>query len=139
MDLYQIIYSSRNCMAGTPEEVEREIQSILQASRKNNTLDGITGALLFNGHGFAQVLEGTLDAIEKTYERIQCDSRHSDVVLLSNGACGARTFSDWSMAYVDPASLLDSPNQLIDLDAICSNPSLGAVQVLESLRYLIAG
>ena len=139
MDLYQIIYSSSNCIAGTPEEIEKEIKSILQASRKNNIVDGITGALLFNGHGFAQVLEGSLDAIEKTYERIQCDPRHSDVVLLSNGTCGARTFSDWSMAYVDPVSLRDSPNQIIDLDAICSNPSLGAVQVLESLRCLIAG
>ncbi|GJL76825.1 MAG: hypothetical protein NMNS02_29310 [Nitrosomonas sp.] len=32
---------------------------------------------MFNTNGFAQVLEGSHDQIQETFERIQCDPRHS--------------------------------------------------------------
>ena len=51
---------------------------ILRTSRRNNAEVGVTGALMFNGGAFAQVLEGPRRGVESTFERIQRDQRHGD-------------------------------------------------------------
>ena len=136
MHQYQIVYVSRNSISGTVEEVESEIAAILVKSRENNRRAGITGALLFSGQSFAQVLEGQTTAVEETFERIQCDPRHSDVVLLSNGQCANRMFSDWSMAYADP-SLASANREPIDLDVICSDSETGGARIVAALQQLL--
>ena len=102
--LHRVLYCSRNLIPGTPEAVAADISSILAVSRRNNARDGITGGLLFSDGCFAQVLEGPLDAVESTFERIQCDERHSDVTVLQSGPITARDFPDWSMAFAGPAA-----------------------------------
>lgn len=46
------------------------------------------------------MLEGDTAAIETTFERIQQDPRHSDVVLSDFKPIMARSFGSWAMAYV---------------------------------------
>ncbi|MCR0981017.1 BLUF domain-containing protein [Roseomonas populi] len=100
---YRLIYVSRNALRGTPAEREEEVDRILEASRRNNTRDGITGALLFNESCFAQVLEGGSEAIHEVFERIQLDPRHSDTVVLAFEPA-PREFGGWSMAYAGGAA-----------------------------------
>ncbi len=69
-------------------------------SQHNNNKVSVTGALLFNGGSFAQVLEGPRKAVETTFERIQRDPRHSDVSVLQCEPVEARGFSNWSMAFI---------------------------------------
>ena len=57
------------------------------------------GQLLFSADGFVQVLEGPTEAVERTFERIECDPRHAHVVILEAGPAAAREFQNWSMAY----------------------------------------
>ena len=137
MSLFQIVYASKNQIEGEPAHVEAEIASILAASRENNQRKGITGALLFNGALFAQVLEGALDHIEAVYERIQCDPRHSDVVLLSNAAANERAFSDWSMAYADPSTVQASPDLKINFEEACMGGKHAGPQIVNMLRELV--
>ncbi len=101
--LHRLIYVSRNLLPGAPEETEREVLGILETSRRNNARAGITGALLFSADCFAQVLEGPLAAVGSLFERIQCDHRHTDTVVLSCEGVPNREFADWSMAYVGHA------------------------------------
>jgi hypothetical protein len=98
--LYQLIYLSRNDLAGDEKAQKREIESILETSRQNNPKVGVTGALMFNTGCFAQVLEGSHGAIQATFERIQCDTRHSRVTVLAFKPAEKRGFSHWAMAYV---------------------------------------
>ncbi|RYG68245.1 BLUF domain-containing protein, partial [bacterium] len=98
--LYQLVYYSRNKVAGSPSAFAAEVGSILAVSRRNNALAGLTGALLFNAGCFAQVLEGPLDAIEATFERIQQDIRHGDVSLLVLEPIAERSFEHWAMGFV---------------------------------------
>ena len=102
--LHRVLYCSRNLIPGAPEAVAAHIRGILAVSRRNNARDGITGGLLFSEGCFAQVLEGPLDALETTFERIQCDERHSDVTVLQSGPITARDFPDWSMAFTGSES-----------------------------------
>ena len=94
--LFRMIYCSRNAIAG--RGMETEVAQILAASRCNNRRDGVTGALLVSPVGFAQVLEGPLPAVERTFERIQRDPRHAHVDILHASEAEARCFAGWAMA-----------------------------------------
>ena len=102
--LYRLVYYSRNRL-DTPDRLAT-MHAILDKSRENNRRDGITGALMFNTGCFAQVLEGPLEKVEETFERIQCDDRHGEVSLLALEPVAGRSFPEWSMGFVG-ASLDD--------------------------------
>lgn len=99
-DLYRLVYASRNLLQGSDDEVTASVRQILEASQRNNRVIGVTGALMFNGGAFAQVLEGPRSGVEETFERIQRDERHGEVTVLQCGPVEARGFPDWSMAFV---------------------------------------
>lgn len=98
-NLFRLVYVSRNELAGSPEEVQKEIDNILKTARENNPKIGVTGALLFNAGCFAQVLEGPQEEVETLFEQIQEDERHSNCLVLDCQPASSRNFSKWSMAY----------------------------------------
>ncbi len=99
-DLHRIVYYSRNRLIGDLDVIADQIHTILAASQANNARVDVTGALMFNSGCFAQVLEGPQASVEATFERIQQDSRHSDVSLLDFSKTTQRYFPNWSMAFV---------------------------------------
>jgi len=99
-EIYSLAYVSRSELGKNGnEDVDTQIASILQSARRNNRLCGITGALLFSEGWFAQILEGTQEAIEEIFETIQADARHSNVTVLHFHPVSERSFPAWSMAY----------------------------------------
>lgn len=105
--LVRLMYASR---AAAPMDQE-ELLAILKQSKQNNPKDGITGLLCFSDGIFIQALEGGRDAVNRVYNRIARDSRHTDVVLLSYEEILERRFAGWSMGQVNlqrlnPAMLL---------------------------------
>jgi len=102
-ELFRLVYCSRNTILGQQGDPSTEVESILAASRANNARDGVTGALLYSDGCFAQALEGDLDAVQRTFERIQCDPRHGDVIVLQAGRAEGRLFGAWSMALAEAA------------------------------------
>jgi hypothetical protein len=102
--LHRLVYYSRNLIPGDAKAIASEIDGILTVSRRNNQKVGITGALIFNAGAFAQVLEGPRSAIEQTFERIQRDERHSDVMVLAFAQAAKHDFPSWSMAFVGRAT-----------------------------------
>ncbi len=99
-EIYRLVYYSHNLIAGAQDEFAENVADILAKSRANNLRDRITGALLFNAGCFAQVLEGPLETVEGTFERIQQDARHSDVSLLALEPVEQRSFPNWAMGFV---------------------------------------
>lgn len=134
--LHRVLYCSRNLIPGTPEAVAADIRSILATSRSNNARDGITGGLLFSEGCFAQVLEGPLDAVESTFERIQCDERHSDVTVLQSGPIATRDFPDWSMAFAGPDAA-DGPITGVQMADAFAGQSSDGDKLLDMLRAVI--
>lgn len=74
------------------------LDAILDASRRNNARDGITGLLVAGGRRFLQALEGPDRAVLDAYARIVSDSRHHALVLLGTQVTEERAFGAWSMA-----------------------------------------
>lgn len=98
-DLYNLAYISKNTIKGTPEETQEQIRQILAVAHKNNPAKGITGALLYSGGYFCQVIEGSQENLEELYESIQMDPRHSDVTVLHFEPISSRGFGEWAMAF----------------------------------------
>jgi hypothetical protein len=93
--LQQFFYVSRSLAA--PQQVEE----LLELSRGLNTRNDISGALLFTGGYFAQVLEGPQDKVHATMARITLDGRHAAVRPLLDEPTSQRRFGDWTMASTD--------------------------------------
>jgi hypothetical protein len=99
-NLYSLAYISKNTIKGSEEETKEEIRDILTAANRNNVVNGVSGALLYSGGYFCQVIEGPGHIVEELFETIQMDPRHSDVTLLHFEPIVSRSFSEWAMAFV---------------------------------------
>jgi len=102
--LFRLVYCSSNTIDAQQGDPVGEIANILAASRANNARDAVTGALLYSGGSFAQVLEGPLDVVQRTFERIQRDERHGSVIVLEARHTQTRMFGMWDMALAEPAN-----------------------------------
>lgn len=92
----QLFYTSRSAPGV-------DVDRILQQSRHNNAVDGITGLLWHDGTHFLQVIEGPEPSVAATYARIAGDPRHSELTIVSDRTVANREFGYWSMERVSRA------------------------------------
>lgn len=118
--LYNVAYISKNSIKGTPDETIVEIRDILEAAHRNNPKKGITGALLYSGGYFCQVIEGPQDVLEELFESIQMDNRHRDVTVLHFEPIESRRFNEWAMAFagIEDAMRFDIDGVLASKDEL---------------------
>lgn len=135
--LYQVVYCSRNRIPGAPETVSKNIGGILARSRVNNARDQVTGGLLFSDGCFAQVLEGPMEAVMAAFERIQCDERHGEIIVLQSGRINERHFADWSMAFTGTRALGAGKVAGLGLSHTLTTRSGGGETVLGLLRSVV--
>jgi blue light- and temperature-responsive anti-repressor len=133
--LHRLVYLSRNRIAGGA--IDAEIAAILATARRNNARHGVTGALLFSAGTFAQVLEGPLAAIERIFERIQCDARHDDVIVLQIAPIKRRAFPDWSMAFAGTAASAATPSGKALARALSGAEANAGTDIVAALRELV--
>jgi Sensors of blue-light using FAD len=107
LSLSQVFYVSRSL--ATPTDVDR----ILRCAREQNSRRGVTGSLLFTGGHFAQVLEGTPQAVAETMAIITADRRHEAVKHLVEGELAQRRYDGWSMAFAEAPGADDLIEQLL--------------------------
>ena len=139
IDIYRLVYVSRNRIDGSPDEVEHDVARILKASRANNAACGITGAMCFSAGWFAQALEGPRMAVEQTYARIKADPRHDELSVLQEDCASGRSFPDWFMAYTgDPAHPAAQRLALLAMDGHFRLPSDAAGLAIFQLLCLHA-
>lgn len=95
MPLTQLIYVST-------AEIELDhaaLSDILSSCVRHNQQNQITGMLVYWRGNFMQVLEGSADAVDETYQRICKDTRHHGLILLERSEIEAREFSAWHMGF----------------------------------------
>ena len=99
--LVRLMYASR----AVPAIDQEELIAILRKSKANNPPLGVTGVLCFSEGIFLQVLEGGRSAVNRLYNRIASDDRHTEVELLCYEEIGERHFAGWSMGQVNMSRL----------------------------------
>ena len=73
------------------------LEDILTKSRANNPAIGVTGNLIYHSDLFLQLLEGPHLAVNRLYETILADNRHTDIVKLRDASFNRRLFASWAM------------------------------------------
>jgi hypothetical protein len=99
--LVRLLYASR----AVPAVDQDALVAILKKSKANNLSLGVTGVLCFSEGIFLQVLEGGRAPVNRLYNRIATDPRHTDVELLCYEEIGERRFAGWSMGQVNMSRL----------------------------------
>lgn len=137
-DLQTLAYFSRN-VSGQTGEMPVALDHILEASRRNNAEQGITGALLYTDGWFAQVIEGPGSAVETVFEWIVLDDRHTDIRVLYLKAIEERSFASWSMAFagsVDAAALAGPGDEAQGGSTASAQPAI-AHHLVATLQKLV--
>lgn len=107
---YRLIYRSHSLLpAGEKAGGDTGLADILRVARTENAALGITGALMLYDDWFAQVLEGSEEAVETLFARIRVDSRHDSVRLDQADLVTRRLFAKWAMAVVAEHHEPDAP------------------------------
>lgn len=76
-----------------------DMDGLVARSLIKNAELNITGALLFTGSRFAQVLEGPAEPLDSVMAAITVDVRHENIMIFDRAPIAARRFTEWSMAY----------------------------------------
>jgi hypothetical protein len=95
--LSRLIYHSENHLGAVDGKMIAGLNTIMDASNRNNERDGISGALLFDTLWFVQILEGEREAISATLRRILSDERHDAVTIMDCQPIDERLFANWWM------------------------------------------
>ena len=93
MPLYRLIYKSTYIKPITSDL----LKSIEETSKKNNAELDVSGILIGNKTGFMAVLEGDGKSVNHIFNKIQNDTRHSEIELISYDRITKKEFPDWSM------------------------------------------
>ena len=99
--LVRLMYCSRAAQGVDGEE----LALLLRQCRSHNGDAGITGMLCYSDGLFIQVLEGGRSGVNRLYQRILADTRHTDVVLLVYEEISQRRFAGWTMGQVNMARI----------------------------------
>ncbi|MEM7473259.1 MAG: BLUF domain-containing protein [Pseudomonadota bacterium] len=95
--MYCVVYSS-DARPGTTSE---DVAKIIEQAEAANGRSEITGALVFDGDRFCQLLEGEKQHVKRTMERIRHDMRHSNIKIIGATQTIARRFPGWSMVQIE--------------------------------------
>ncbi|WP_159602874.1 BLUF domain-containing protein [Hydrogenophaga sp. PBL-H3] len=121
--LATLVYRSR-CV--TPLD-DPGLNQLVEAALQRNAAESVTGLLIYDGGRFLQWLEGPTESVDRIWQSIRADSRHTDVEILGHMPSTVRCFPDWGMKLGerDPSQRPDAAN-----DALMSPPH----NLLELLR-----
>jgi Sensors of blue-light using FAD len=97
MELYQLVYYSRNTIYGDDETYMANVRHILAGARNNNKPLDISGFLLADRSWFFQVLEGVKPSLVSTLDKIYADKRHTGLTIIQNRPILTRSFEGWIM------------------------------------------
>ena len=99
---FQLLYVSRLA----PDCTWEIVKEIVVTARLSNPAHGITGALLFDGARFCQLIEGDEAEVRALLCNIVRDPRHSDMkILFEAETSAAKSTQRWASGYCESHEL----------------------------------
>ena len=98
--MHRLLYVSES--TAEPSKKDLMIEQLVAQAQVKNAQINVTGALIFTGSHFAQVLEGPSETLHILMASINNDRRHTNVVLVDKFPVPSRLFPSWDMAYQGP-------------------------------------
>lgn len=99
--LIRLVYASKATFKpfAADQGIDKNVASILATARRENKRNNLVGALYYGNGCFFQCLEGTREAIDALYAKLQKDPRHTQLQILSTQPISQIGFSSWEMKY----------------------------------------
>ncbi|GAB3041107.1 BLUF domain-containing protein [Acinetobacter apis] len=89
------------------QDLLKDLSDLLATSIRRNRANNVCGVLYYARGSFFQCLEGEKADVEKLFNCISQDTRHTNVKILSQETILETTFHDWSMKYVQEKKEID--------------------------------
>ncbi|WP_010219555.1 BLUF domain-containing protein [Sphingomonas sp. PAMC 26621] len=105
MSLLSLLHVSRSTVNASCAEAA--VADIVEKAHRTNPQMGLTGALIFTGSNFAQILEGSVEAVDWIMTSIITDPRHTGIIVADRSPIIERRFAKWSMAYSGRVQFVD--------------------------------
>jgi hypothetical protein len=129
------------CSLATAGIDDADVRRIVASSQRHNLARNITGVLVFSGGVFFQWIEGPRVQIQRLMAILYRDSRHHDIVTLSETEeKRERLYPDWDMRQVEADDLrgvlhdaldnADDANNAAALERIIAQLDSGPLQSL---------
>jgi hypothetical protein len=130
--MLQLLYASAAVRAFD----DAQLRTLLAFARENNEREGITGALMHQSGAFLQVLEGEPVAVNRLFDKISRDPRHTRVMMLARNTIETANFAAWSMGFVDvkgTAQALPGFRRIGDLTGLVGDSQM-VERIIQSFR-----
>jgi hypothetical protein len=95
----RLVYCSRRVDDTDAAGFSPSFKEIGEVAAKNNVALNVTGFLLCTPTWYAQVLEGERDTLATLLVRLERDSRHLGMEILSSTKCKEKSFPAWGMGW----------------------------------------
>jgi hypothetical protein len=120
---------------------QEALLNLLQRSRDNNAVFGISGLLLYKNGNFIQTIEGPEQHVRQLYNNICNDKSHHRMITIFDESIEERAFPQWSMGFLnlgqnEVPGYTDFLSEKADLTAFWERP-YPAKQLLYSFRETI--
>ena len=99
-ELFAVTYLSEASRNLRPEELD----AILLDARVFNASEEVSGALFYGDGLFFQLIEGTEEAVKRTFDRLSAAKAHHNIRILCQGPIASRFFESWHMGFVHATS-----------------------------------
>ena len=136
MSNIRLLYRSDSELSGSDRAVREAAFAISDAARERNSAEGVTGALMFVGGVFVQLLEGEGLAVETVFERICRDPRHRRLTLLDYSQVESLAFDGWGMVAFEGDTRARSLFQTIGEGTFVRGNRLSANMAVDLMRTL---
>lgn len=114
----------------SPESGLGVVKQIWQTSRQRNAKLGLTGAVIFDGERFCELLEGPTLDISTVYRDVEVDARHTALRVLHIASAGSpRRQAQWRSGYCDASAL----------DLLCNEGGLQGESAVSAFLELLPG
>ncbi len=118
---------------------ELQLAQLLASARQYNHANGLTGLLIYDEGRFFQWIEGSPEKLDKVWDSIQRDPRHTDIQIMGNQRVPLRFFGDWDMRFSvrkqhgksAPAAHTEAAHGLVD--SLFRRPQ-GSAQIAKDLQ-----
>jgi hypothetical protein len=89
---------------------EDDVHKILKQAKINNTINNITGILLYSEGNFFQVIEGDKLAITNLFEEIVNDNRHQNIIKIFEREVYQEPFNGYESRFIAANTSISNRN-----------------------------
>lgn len=94
----RLTYASTS--TSSPATIRQDLIDILDEARAYNFNNKLYGVLYYGNNYFFECIEGRKTEVDRLYEKIKKDPRHTSLVLLSYHEIEETSLKNWDMKYV---------------------------------------